>query len=561
MKAVNGLCMVVVLSAAFAHNAFALSTSQTATQNSNRSIDKNDQNQNEADNTVPTEVENPDTTDTLDQIIGTGVEDNEEIDPDLPLLLVNVTADRRHAYVHEQILVTVEVGTPVAAFAINGGTFQVEASQVTALTQSQVNKKFDQMDYRFQKIVYALFAEKPGELEFPPITYSATLPVSYRKDLQETKSDSSEKRSKNPRLQARSKPLKIKINEPPSIQTTSGKTAQPVEGNNTDGIWLPAVEVKLSSRWQGTVAPEDNAESKTIIPAGTPVKRSVLIEIQGQHAERVPLHEQQVDEPQRQYAEQPVLKRILTAESLNGSKLLSATLIAPEVGHFLLPALAIDWWDINKKMWRTSVLEPEAFEVVAKGAVPVATQGGATTTTFTNAMQSAFQHIHSILPILTMILGLLTIALAALCLRLWQRQKQLIRDTPNTTFSTNKTPVTEAEAWRVLRKKLDRKNLSGIRQALLLWARKYSPERNFQTLEQIRLCWPALDQPLLNLEELLYSPHVNAQPGQPSNSDAEKQLKVLRKQLVNIRMQPSLRNQASGINSQRGQLKPLYRNT
>jgi len=156
MNSVNCLCVVLVLSASFANSAFALSTSQTATQNANRSIDTSDrgdnnQTQDETNNTTPTNVENPDNTNTLEQITGTGANDNEEIDPNLPLLLVNVTIDRDQAFVHEQVLVTVEVGSPVAAFAINGGTFQVEASQVTAITQSQDNRKFDQHDYRFQK--------------------------------------------------------------------------------------------------------------------------------------------------------------------------------------------------------------------------------------------------------------------------------------------------------------------------------------------------------------------------------------------------------------------------
>jgi len=287
----------------------------------------------------------------------------------------------------------------------------------------------------------------------------------------------------------------------------------------------------------------------------------VLIEVQGQHAERIPLHDQQVNEPHRQYADQPVLERNLTPESLNGSKLLAATIIAPAAGEFLLPELAIDWWDINAKMWRTSVLEPEAFEVIEKGAAQVTAKGGATTTTFTHALRNAFQRVSSLLPIISIVLGLLSIALAALCLRLWRRQKQLISDTSSTTFSTHNVPATEADAWRVLKKKLDRKEPDGIRQALINWARKSWPKENFQTLEQLRLFFPELDKPLSDLDRLLYSRQVNTQLEQPFNTEADKQLKALRKQLLRIRKNRVVGSQLNGLDSKQGELKPLYRIT
>jgi len=316
----------------------------------------------------------------------------------------------------------------------------------------------------------------------------------------------------------------------------------------------------LSSRWEGNITPDNSTEPKTIIPVGTPVTRKVLIEVQGQHARRIPLHEQRVDEPQRQYADQPVFARELTPTSLNSSKLLSATLIAPQSGEFSLPPLSIDWWDINKKTWRTSVLNRETFQVVADPSALSAAQSEAIRPLLNNWLQHTFKRIGA-LPVVSLVLmGMFAVALVLLCYWQWRRWSQSTRNANNAQHDFHKTPATEAAAWRELRKNMNIKKLTGIRQALLHWVAKRWPDEQYQELEQIKTRWPELAHPLSTIEELLYSKNGALQPTQPCKAKTEAQLKTLRKQLVELRKRASADGCVSSPSSMQSELKPLYQN-
>ncbi len=460
-------------------------------------------------------------------------------------LKISITSDRKTAYIHEQILITIEVSAPDDAFAITSKGLRLRPDQtqanLTALKREVYKASSGRQSIRTR---YALFIDKAGSFTLPRVTATATLPVA---------SSVAGSKKRNPRLRARSAELQVAILDAAPSPTTDRETGDP--------LWFTASDVSIEQRWIQTpnASGENSGSSETAVdksteahlPAvdsknthsitvepGNPVVREVSISVTGQHATRIPLYDLPALAPLRQYPNPVINTNTLAANSLSGVRVMSTTLIAPTLGEFVLPPLIVQWWDINTKRWRRSELPQQ---ILVAGDVqqsknpasqdPEQTGNGQTTPGSENANLDQYSGDQGLkktfaLPPLTrpqlafVLLGLLVLGISVGVVR---RELRLRRE-----------PLTEKQAFANLQRSVRKmkpqrkaqdhrttyQHLHACRLTLLQWASFYYVDkkhrdnidnrnghgRKIQGLQQLQTLCPDLHEPLQTLERLLYSP-------------------------------------------------------
>ncbi|HFD81172.1 MAG TPA: protein BatD [Gammaproteobacteria bacterium] len=204
---------------------------------------------------------------------------------------------------------------------------------------------------------YAIFPEKSGTLEIPPIRFDGRLMAASGQRFPSTGIDSMMRRffgNQNPfddaffagtpfgnagkRVRVRSEPLKLEVR------------GRPAGYHGSD--WLPAAALKLTDSW---------AAGPPEFRVGEPVTRTITLEAKGLESSQIPdIHIPEV-EGVRLYPEQPVTENRTDGEWVFGTRKQSVAYVATRPGTVKLPAIRVDWWDTGAEKQRSSVIP--AWEV------------------------------------------------------------------------------------------------------------------------------------------------------------------------------------------------------
>jgi len=260
-----------------------------------------------------------------------------------PTVFIEVEVEPKNGpyYVHAQLQLTVRVfyQQSLTEAAIS----QPEPTPASVRLLNEVPFQADRggVHYRVLERHYAVFPERSGPLQIPPMKLSGRL-VERRSD-----------RLWQPTVRGR------------RIEVTSDAidlTIQPKPASFTGDAWLPARSLQLTQ----TVSANDS------LKVGEPVTRTVIVDAVG-------LEENMITPPAwpeladaRIYPDQPQGISRNDGDWVLGHKEFRYAVVPEKEGELILPKLSLHWWDTVNDREQTAVLPERRLKVLPSNLAPAA---------------------------------------------------------------------------------------------------------------------------------------------------------------------------------------------
>ena len=142
----------------------------------------------------------------------------------------------------------------------------------------------------------------------------------------------------------------------------------PPPADRAGRAWLPARALRLNDDWQG----------KTMqLTVGEPTTRTLTLTAEGLQAAQLPQLQLEVPAGFKNYPDQPERLDHPGDAGITGVLQQKIALVPTRPGHYRLPAIDLDWWDIAANKWQQAHLNPVDIEVspAAGGAGAPASAG------------------------------------------------------------------------------------------------------------------------------------------------------------------------------------------
>ena len=227
---------------------------------------------------------------------------------------------------------------------------------------------------------YAMFPQRSGTLNIPPVVFSGRAAVRQSSGQQRsprTRMDSLMQRffgedpfmddffsgspfgQRGKRIVARSPARALRVM--PRPKDYKGAT------------WLPAADVELLDSW---------AENPPRPRVGEPITRTLTLRAKGLEDSQLPEIEIPASDAYSVYPEQATTRNVLQDGWVVGERRQDFTLVPKQAGKLVVPAVSIDWWDTRQDRQRQTVLPRWELSVLpGSGArasnTPAATAGQA----------------------------------------------------------------------------------------------------------------------------------------------------------------------------------------
>ena len=408
---------------------------------------------------------------------------------ELPQLVISTSTDRSHAYINEQVLITVDVLVPESAFNVRQEKLTVPGADVFTLSKTISNTVHNDQPYQRISSRYALFFKLAGHQRVPSINTSATLPVSA----------GGADATSNPRISAASNPLTIDINPAPVAAAS----------------WLAAMDITAQSQWQF------DGKNKSFV-AGEPATRRYEVQISGQFPTAIPELNYSVPDGLRLYIDPPQIEKYNDKSGLGGTLTQVTTIIPNQAGVYQIPSLQIDWWDSARQQWKQTSIAADSINVKPS-------------TLADSKLQFSSWKMATLL--------VMTTALATVSggILLYQRRR-------TRTYLRAATRLTENQAWTSVKKALRAGNPHKTRSAVVTWYSTINNANTTVSIEQIGTSDTELRMLLNRLDALIYR---NSYENKMDYRALKARLINLRKQLKqkgrNDRSGKRPRNESAGL--------------
>ncbi len=260
-----------------------------------------------------------------------------------PIVFIEVEVEPREGpyYVHAQFSLTVRVfyQQSLTEAAIS----QPEPTPASVRLLDEVPFQADRGGHRYRVLErhYAIFPERSGPLQIPPMKLSGRL-VQRRSDRLFQPS------VRGRRIEVASDPVELLINPKPV---------------NFDGdSWLPARSLNVSQ----TISASD------ALTVGEPITRTIIVDAVG-------LEENMITEPPwpeisdaRIYPDQPQGISRNDGKWVLGHKEFRYAVVPEAEGELVLPELTLHWWDVLNDRPQKAVLPEKRLKVLPSTVVPIA---------------------------------------------------------------------------------------------------------------------------------------------------------------------------------------------
>lgn len=433
---------------------------------------------------------------------------------------VHVTMDvnKSSAFVQEQILVKIQIVSKVNLNQTELQPLTIDNAVVVALDEKP--KRFINTINGVQHLIeeqnFAIFPQQSGELVIPSLIYSVVPAV--ERDLWNDPFG----RSRSNILRLSTEEQHIKVNPVPA--EAAGKP------------WLPANNLTLNETWSASL---DH------LKMGEPVTRTITISAQGLTGGQISPLPLNAGEGLTFYPDQPQNSDAKTTKGIQGTRVETIAIIPNHGGDFTLPAINVEWWDVNAQAMKTATLPEKKITVLGDAApapVTVPTSNSTTAEQPANANAVILTKTNPWLWASNIIFLLLTLVLGVYVLHLKSALKviQNERDESNNILSEK-----EKHIWDLLKHAASSRDATALRKNVLAWAKFHWPNASIHSLDDVAKLAGKLEltQALKDLDALLYSNH-------PSDNWEPNQLLNL---LNECRKEKNSRKKSEG-------LKPLYNN-
>lgn len=363
-------------------------------------------------------------------------------------LEVWVSTSRDKVYPSQQLIVTVEISAQRNIADLNGPQLIINNAAVESVGQETFQRVDNGVARQIVVLKYAVFATQVGELTVPIMTYTGV--QGGRRSIFG---------SSGSQVVARSEQLTVKVEEPPKSGSPPFDSAP----------WFPAENLTIASSWSG---------DKNAIKVGEPITRTIAIRALGQVANIIPpLERPSQSNTYKSYKDQPQLDTTFDSNGFIGVRLESEAIVASNVGELKLPALEVNWWNVDRQQWQSTKLPAETIQVLAAdksdNSEPLIEKPNLIndlsldqSASSNSILLSSDDRALTIWHMLTVLLLLVCAVQTWLLFRLNSARGRL-QDTPLDAHRAS----TEHEAWRQLKNAISDGQASSIRQHLAAWAK------------------------------------------------------------------------------------------
>lgn len=181
---------------------------------------------------------------------------------------------------------------------------------------------------------YAIFPQESGILQIPALQFDGTVANGNSRFDRFSRQGQRVRRMTQP-LRVEVLPLPVDLGSRP---------------------WVPATTLKLQDSWQQQIPH---------FVVGEPVTRTLQLRAGGVLAAQLPELELNLPEGFKSYPDQPRREDELSSSGITGLLEQKIALIPTRSGHFQLPAIDLDWWDVATGEWQHAHLKPVSIDVAA----------------------------------------------------------------------------------------------------------------------------------------------------------------------------------------------------
>jgi len=415
-------------------------------------------------------------------------------------VLLEAEATPYQVYTQQQLLFKVRLLHRIDL--MQGSLSEPQPSGVDAVVQKLGDdRKYETRSggrlYQVIERTYAIFPQAAGTLQIPPLRFDGQVgrgispfdPFGGRGEL----------------IRKRTQTIPIKVLPPPT--ELGGR------------VWLPAKALTLNDDWQGPTRQ---------LTVGEPATRTLTLSAEGLQGAQLPELRFDVPADFKSYPDQPSRKDDVGTTGITGTLQQKIALVPTRPGHYQLPAVDLDWWDVGARQWRKAHLDPVTIDVspatggstvTPPSTLPPVPEAGPATTApapepSTPAVAPPSEPVPAVVnpgfwPWLSLALGLGW--LATLVVMLWQKVKR----GQGSTETSDESPLLREKNARQAVKQAARANDPGAaRQALAAWCKTLWPEAGAAGLERLAQADPLFKEELARLNRVLYSSNQESWEGQ-----------------------------------------------
>jgi hypothetical protein len=404
-------------------------------------------------------------------------------------LFIEVEADAARAYVQQQVIFSVRLF--VGANLIEGSLSDPTPADTVIKRLGddiQYSTQRGEKSYRVIERNYALFPQKSGSLEIPPVRFQGLT----REPAQSNDRYFNRLFNNGKRARAKSKSLVLEI-VPPASRFT---------GNH----WLPAKRLKI----------DDLSRDQVEFRVGQPITRKLQIQALGLTAEQLPEINFTATSQFNVYPDKAVLETHQDKQNLTGLLQQSIALVPTETGEITLPELAVRWWNTQTDQPETAVLPAKTITVLAATSSDTRQKSPPTQLVETTVKNDSSIESQSVSPNLNSYQGnlwqwitlALTLAWLITLFLLW-RVKTTVKEKQETPTSSSRSQD-KKNLLKKVRTAIDQNDPRATRLALLAWSRALWQENPPGTISDLveRVNSPELQQALHQLDQHLYADPV-----------------------------------------------------
>ena len=253
---------------------------------------------------------------------------------------VEASVDTREPWVQSQVMLTLRVFRAIEIVDGALGEPSGDGLEVRALGgDRRYEAERDGRRYVVDERRFALFPQRSGTLRIEPVTLSVTVPA----DPTRVRGFFSPTR----KLVRRSAAIPLSVRPRPG---------------GTGGWWLPATDVALEETWRDG-AGGDPLGGSGEVRVGEPLTRTLVLRAGGVLDTQLPdLPVPDVD-GLAVYADDPVRESAAAGDALAATRTVSLAIIPERAGTFELPAVTLDWFDVDAGRTRTASLPARTLTV------------------------------------------------------------------------------------------------------------------------------------------------------------------------------------------------------
>jgi hypothetical protein len=396
-------------------------------------------------------------------------------------LVLEVEVSSATSFVQEQIIYTVRFYQHIQLAQATLSEPKIEDAVVESLSENSYRTQIKGQQYLVTERNYAIFPQRSGILEIPPVTLTAQIAVNSDPfsrfdnffNLQNTKTE-----------RVSSKAVQINV--------------RPIPANYQDSQWLPVKDLTIEQSWS-------NKDVK--VNVGEPLTRTITLTASGAMASQLPkISFTSPDPAVKLYPDQATDNEQKSAAGITTVHQQKIAFIPSKVGQYTLPAIEIPWFNTHTQKLEIARLPATTLTAIAEAgtSLPAVLPPINTETTSPAKLQNPADKAIAIKQqpayfwqVLAIVLGLLWIITLFYVLKL--RAKRAYSEKPEIISSKTHNE----NALKEVKESCKKNDPQACQHAFIKWAEHHY---NTSKLSEIRsLCSTELQEELRQLQQHLYS--------------------------------------------------------